>query len=39
MKKCPICQSSRIINFKGIIKCKKCGYEHREEKEENELRY
>ena len=35
--KCPICNSSRVTNYKGIIKCRKCGYEHREK--ENELRY
>jgi transcription initiation factor TFIIIB Brf1 subunit/transcription initiation factor TFIIB len=29
MKKCPVCNSSRITqNEKGELECKKCGYLH-----------
>lgn len=34
MKKCPVCNSSKITkNEKGEIECKRCGYTHSEKKD------
>ncbi len=33
MKKCPVCQSSRYIEFRGTKFCKKCGYKNEQRKE------
>jgi len=26
MRKCPVCQSRKLIKFNEQLKCKKCGY-------------
>jgi peptide subunit release factor 1 (eRF1) len=32
MKKCPVCNSTRLAEFEGKILCKKCGYENKSSK-------
>jgi len=32
MKRCPACQSTKIVKNQGKIFCKKCGYTHISEK-------